>query len=277
MNIEIIFLVFSLPFLFFASIFDLKKREVPDYVSYSFIIGALGISLLYSIYTAFTFFLYALLGAGFLFSLGYFLYRAKQMGGADVKLITALGAVFANSMFMGIPLILFFLLALTLLGSVYTFIWGSVLYLKSFHTANKKAKEVLAEKKSMRLALLLLAFFGLIIIFMIQSKEIQILIGFFILFIILSFYLTVFIHIIEGLHFLKKIRVEELTEGDWLAKDVKINNHLICSAKHPCLDKKQIDQLKKARVEQVTIKIGIPFVPAIFLATLATFILLFFF
>ena len=94
---------------------------------------------------------------------------------------------------------------------------------------------------------------------------------------IITFYLYIFIKVVESLHFLKKVSISELTEGDWLAKDVEVHNKIICSAKHPCLDKKQIEKLKKANVQYVTIKIGIPFVPAILLATVCTYILYFFF
>ena len=51
-----------------------------------------------------------------------------------------------------------------------------------------------------------------------------------------------------------------------LAKDIKRKGKVICSAKEPCLDKKQINKLKKHKVRSVLIKLGIPFVPALFIA-----------
>ena len=143
MFIESVLLIFTFILLAFASVCDVKTREVPDMVSYIFLLGVFGISLLYSLSTSFSFFLYALLGAALFFILGYIFYVTKQMGGADVKLLAGIGAVFANNSFLGFPLAIFFLIVLLFLGGIYTFLWGGVLYIKSFPTANKAAKELL--------------------------------------------------------------------------------------------------------------------------------------
>ena len=260
-----------------ASFFDVKTREVPDTLSYIFVLGVLGISIIYSLYTTIFFSLWSLFGLVVFFLLGYILYVTKQMGGADVKLLAGLGAVFANNSLWNFPLLISFFLALLFLGAFYTLTWGLVLYIKSFHDANKKAKELLQAKKACRFSLFLLTVLVFITLFFIQDPTTQIMLTSLALISIITFYLYIFIRVVESLHFLKKVSLSDLTEGDWLAKDVHLNNKLICSAKHPCLDKKQIEKLKKAKVDHVLIKIGIPFVPAILLATIFTYILYFFF
>ncbi len=276
MSIEMILFLFTFILVALASIFDLKTREVPDTLSYIFILGVLGISLLYSAYTSSLFFVYGLLGGAIFFLFGYILYITKQMGGADVKLLTGLGIVFANDFVWGFPLSLLFFFSLLFIGAVYTLIWGMVLYVKSLKQANKKAKELLQEKKTIRFTLFIIALMVFIFLFFIDDPTTRLALASAAILAIATFYLYIFIKIVEELHFLKKIPVAQLTEGDWLAKDVHIGEKLICSAKHPCLDKKQIEQLKKAKVEFVMIKVGIPFVPAIFLAVLASYALYFF-
>ena len=94
-----------------------------------------------------------------------------------------------------------------------------------------------------------------------------------ILFPLFIFYIFVFVTVVEENLFVQKISVKEVTEGDWLAEDVIHNNKIICSKKKPCLDNKQIKNLKKHNIRKVWIKIGIPFVPAIFIGFLITIIL----
>ena len=79
--------------------------------------------------------------------------------------------------------------------------------------------------------------------------------------------------VIEKLHFVKKIKIFELTEGDWLAKDVMVNNKMILSKKIPELEKKHIETLKKNNIHEVWVRIGIPFVPAILITFILTIII----
>ena len=55
MQLEIILISLSLIVLLVASIFDIKTREIPDLLSYSFIASVLGIRLIYSLFTDFSF------------------------------------------------------------------------------------------------------------------------------------------------------------------------------------------------------------------------------
>lgn len=278
MQIEIILFVFTFILVVLASIFDLKSREVPDTLSYILIIGVSGMSLIYSLYSGkYIFFVYSMLGLTVFFLLGYILYFTKQMGGGDVKILAALGASMANNTLWDFPLLLYFFLALACIGAIYTLVWSLVLYFKSFHDANKKAKELLQARKSFRISLIFIALLIFVLLFFSTDAMTRVLLAVIALLLIFTFYLYIFLKVVESLHFVKKIPVSELTEGDWLAKDVERNNKIICSAKHPCLDKKQIESLKKAKVEHVIIKVGIPFVPAILIATLVTYVLFFLF
>lgn len=275
MLIETVFILLSAIVLLFASITDLKTREIPDSLSYGFIISVLGISFLYSFHTTFLFFGKALLASALVFSTGFVLYRAKQIGGGDVKLLTGLAGVFANFSIFNFPLLSVFGLLLIILGGIYTLAWAIVLYIKNHKRANKEFKAVLEKRKNFRRIVFAIACMAALTSLLVSATEIKIIFAAAALMFLVSFHVFVFTQGIETLHFRKKLAVNQLTEGDWLAQDVKVNNKLICSAKNPGLEKKDIEQLKKYKVTKVLVKVGIPFVPAIALASLATLLLYF--
>ena len=73
---------------------------------------------------------------------------------------------------------------------------------------------------------------------------------------------------------LKYVTPDKLTEGDWIAKEVKVNGKYITGPKDLGIEKKQIRKLvslyKKKKVKKILIKEGIPFVPSFFIAYLVT-------
>jgi hypothetical protein len=124
----------------------------------------------------------------------------------------------------------------------------------------------------LRYTALILSVIFLIIIYYKQTSLTLILF----VFSIASFFLIlfgVFLRVVENKSFLKELPLSKVTEGDWLAKDVIKNKKLICSKRKACLDKKQIEKLKKHKIRKIWIKEGIPFVPAILLGLILTIIL----
>ena len=73
---------------------------------------------------------------------------------------------------------------------------------------------------------------------------------------------------------LKYVTPKQLTEGDWIAKDVKISGKYVTGPKDLGIEKKQIRKLiefyKKGKIKKVLIKEGIPFVPSFFIAYVVT-------
>ena len=69
-----------------------------------------------------------------------------------------------------------------------------------------------------------------------------------------------------------KIKIRELTEGDWILHDVFHNKNKIYSKNSPGVTKKQIELFKKYKIKEVIVREGIPFVPAIFLGVLFSLI-----
>jgi len=74
---------------------------------------------------------------------------------------------------------------------------------------------------------------------------------------------------------LKYVEPKELTEGDWIAKDIKVKGEYITGPKDLGIEKKQINKLikfyKLGKIKKVLIKEGIPFVPSFLLAFIVTY------
>ncbi len=75
---------------------------------------------------------------------------------------------------------------------------------------------------------------------------------------------------------LKYVKPTEVTEGDWIAKDVVIGKKYISGPKDLGIEMKQLKQLisyyKKGKIKKVLIKVGIPFVPSFLIAYLITIV-----
>jgi Flp pilus assembly protein protease CpaA len=270
----IILSIFALLVLFIASLFDIKTQEIPDNLSYSFIVGALGIRLLYSIDLGLFFFLQGVLGFLIMFVIALALYHFKFWGGGDSKLLMGLGATFGTLQFWNVPFLIVLFLNIILVGGVYGVLWGAIVYCRDFKNAKKITQKLLKKYKKERIIIISLGAITLVSIIFIPDYNTKILLAILALLFLLFFYLHIFVKVIHQLGFIEKVAVSRVTVGDWLAKDVKIKGKVICSSKEPCIDKKQIKALKRYKIKEVWIKKGIPFVPAMFLATLFTLFLI---
>ena len=82
--------------------------------------------------------------------------------------------------------------------------------------------------------------------------------------------MILFVKAVEKACMLKRVKPSELTEGDWIAKDVIVKNKRICGPKDLGIEKAQIRQLIRLKIKSVIIKVGIPFVPSFLLAFVLT-------
>ena len=91
---------------------------------------------------------------------------------------------------------------------------------------------------------------------------------------VLTFYLWIAVKAVESSCMLKYVKPQQLTEGDWIAKDVKVSGKYITGPKDLGIEKKKIRKLielyKKGKVKKILIKEGIPFVPSFFIAYVIT-------
>lgn len=264
---ETILIIFALSVLFVAAIFDLKTREIPDTLSYGFIVGALVFRLFFGL----SYFWYGFLGFGLAFILGYVLYQVKQMGGGDAKLMMGLGAAFGS---FGLSFLFALALAILFIGGTYCLFWAMGIFIRERKRAVPQFKGLLRKNRVGHILTLSVAFLFFLIGFFVPSF-LQVLFLLMIVGLIVVFYLLLFIHVVEEVGFVHCIPLSKVTEGDWLAKDVKIKNKILVSAKIPSVEKTHMLLLKKHHIRYVWVRIGVPFVPAYFLATAVTVLLFF--
>ena len=268
--------IVGLIWLIFATVSDIKKREIPDWLNYSLIAIGLGSRLIYSfIMKDFSFILYGLLGFAVFFVFANLMYYTKQWGGGDCKLLMGLGAMFGSY----VPVFNFGLYHLAFLvtliinifvaGTVYGIIYSLFLGIKNFN----KLKIELKKRKFIEIKV---SFIIILVLFILSYFIFS---GWFFNLVIMLLVLLLFciillslLKVVEDVSLYKIIDVDKLVEGDWLAADVVKNNKIICKVRNIGLIKDDISKLKKSKIKKVLVKEGIPFVPGFLIGFLLSII-----
>jgi len=273
---DVIIIFVALLALLFASLFDIKTREVPDWLNFSLIASVLGIRLIYSLTSnEWYYFLYGLLGLAIMFAAGNVLYYTKQMGGGDAKLLMGLGVAFATTPFFlesSLPYLLVFVINLFVVGSVYGLVWSVALFIKSWKKSVADFKRKLIQTRNQQGIVLGLALFLILAYLFTEDAFLKTIYLLTFVFMIVYMYVFTFVKVVEKVSMFKWIHPKKLTEGDWIGQEVRIKNRLICGPKDPGIEQKQINLLIKYKVKKVLLKEGMPFAPAIFLTGLVTII-----
>lgn len=267
MVIELILIPLTIIVLLIASYADLKRREVPDWLSYGFLMAVLGIRAIFSVEQGWTILISGLLGLLVGFAIACLLYYTNQWGGGDSKLLMGMGALLG----INIPLqssslnLFWFLLALLFLGAVYGLIWMLVVAMKYKHTFREQWVLTLRHSKRWQITIALFTL-GLALLAVTYPFVWPI-----VPFPALVLYLFLFVNTVERGCFYIYRAPRQLVEGDWLAEEVRVGVRKVLPAK--TLEKEDLLLLKNLEVEKklkkVLIKEGVPFVPSFMLAYLA--------
>ena len=267
MQLDILLMVITFLVLFIGSYTDLKRREVPDWLNYGLIFAALGIRTIFSFEYGWQVLFSGVLGFLICLAIAFLFYYSGQWGGGDSKLLMGMGAVIGVTL----PLnnsslnLLWFMLSLLFLGSIFGILWMLVLAIRKRHLFWKNYQKYLKKRKTLHL---LLAITTIIFIVLTFFKPF---IWPMIPFPLLMFYLFSFVNIVEKNCFYKQVPPYYFTEGDWLAKDVVINKKNILTAR--TLEMEDVWKLRflesHNKLNEVTIKEGVPFVPSFLLGYLA--------
>lgn len=260
--------------LLFAAYTDLKTREVPDWVNFSFLGVALIIRLLLSWLLAdWHPLLEGLFGIalGFLFASLFF--YTGQWGGGDGKLLIAMGASLGFWPTISHSSIAF-LVNLLLAGAVYGFfysIWlamsNRTAFLAELHSFLKTPKI-----RWMRRGMHVVALGSIVLLIFLSSSFVRILLSLLLALIIFLFYGWIFSSVLEKSCLLRRVHPQQITPGDWIAEDVHVGGKRICGPSDLGIEEHQIQELiklnKQKKVGLVIVKYGIPFVPAFLLGFL---------
>jgi Flp pilus assembly protein protease CpaA len=269
--------VFGFAAIVWASVTDLRTREVPDWLNFSLIAIGVGIALLESAWHAHWWFLAeSVVGALAAFAIGAAMYYTGQWGGGDAKLITGMGALFGLPLLAAgwdrAPFLVLFLLCTVLIGAVYGMLWMVYLFTKHFGAVRGRVVERLRTPQMVRFrwAIRLVALLLLLTAFILPSPASFLVvlfgaIGF------LTFYLSVAVKAVEDVCFVRSVRPSELRPGDWVVGEVRSGDKVLVPKNNPSLTPEQISLIKRSRLKSVTVKDGIPFVPSFFFAFIAAF------
>jgi len=263
------YFLFALAFLFtlFASIQDLKKREVANWLNFSFIAFALAYRAFYSLATKnLQFFLFGVLGFAIFFIIAHALYYAKAFAGGDAKLLMGFGIIIPYTSYSSLLILSpVFLFVLFLVGAVYSLLYSIIIITKN---KQKFKKEFLSYFRKYKFTLTTSLILFLVSPFL--TFIASLIIPLTILFLIPLIY--VYTKSLENC-MIKLYNYNGLTEGDWLVNDIKLTKNIIIKKTVHGLSKKDIKLLKKYK-RNVLIKEGIPFIPAFFITLI---IMVFFF
>ncbi|MEM4318421.1 MAG: A24 family peptidase [Candidatus Pacearchaeota archaeon] len=251
--IELIFII-VLCYLFLASLIDLKKKEVPDWLSFSLLFITLSYAILNSLNNFNFLFANAIVFLIF-FIIANGLYYGKVFGGGDFKLLLAIAPAI-NIFFPR------FLANTLIIAGAYGFVWALAIFFKNIKRATKEVR-----KKELNKNFFIVFFFSFLLFlfffftYFIQKINLFLVIS---IFFLLFPWLYLIIKISDKILIVAK-KPEELVEGDLLAQEIKIKDRLI----NGIIGSEEIKIIKK-HGKKVLIKDGIPFVPVFFLSFLIT-------
>ena len=259
-----------------ATITDLKKREVPDWISFSLVAIALVARMIFSFLERdISFFLQGALFFVLFFALANLFYYARIFAGGDAKLLMGLGAILAappvlpfasaaNAVF-SIPLPFVFILNLLIIGSLYGLLFTIAVAIK-----NRKRFFPEFVKRCKKVRVIFLVMIAVLAIILAISTK-----AYFIFAIAALAVLFPFIHsaikALEEVGMVSLVHPKNLTVGDWLAQEVRIGKKMI-KPTWEGISKQELELLQKEK-KKVLVKYGIPFVPAFLFTFLATIFL----
>lgn len=296
---DLIIIAVCIAGLIFGSVTDIRKREVPDWVSFGLIFAGIGLNLLLTIIKGnLSYIINSIAGLLLMYLFALLMYYTGQWGGGDSKVLMGIGALagfeisfpltemFSSWLinpYYSFPFLVYFIIFTMFFGSVYGLIWSLVSAVKKYKDFKKEFLSRLKSPMAVKIKFALIAALGFILFFAFITKDI-VLRFFFLaigLLIALSFYLLIYIKTVEKVCMVKKIMPNNLTEGDWIAEEVKTRGRVIAGPKDLGIEKEQIEKLislkEKGKIKYVLVKEGIPFVPSFLIGFIAALIHLFYF
>ena len=263
--------VFAFFGLLIGSVFDIKSREVPDWLNFSMVGLGFGTAVIASIqFAQWSFIVSSIIGFAVAFIMAMIFYKVGQWGGGDAKALMGLGALIGIDINGGFPIFVILILNIFVIGAFYGSLWSVVLALKHRQKFKKEFIKLVHSKRVMfyRKILFALTVFGLIMLFSFTPLYLKPLVLGLTALIFFSFYFYLYSKAVEKSSMEKQVSLDQITEGDWVLDKVIVKNKVIYSPNKEGIEQKDIDRLLKLKDKgfKVRIKEGIPFLPSFFLA-----------
>lgn len=266
--IEALLSLIALALLAAGTYTDIKTREVPDWVNFSGIIAGVVVRLLWSIDTSdWRVFGWGALGFIVFFALAIIMYYAGQWGGGDSKLLMAMGALLGFEFSLK-SLGLSFLVWILLAGAGYGLVWSIMLAVRNWKGFCSSCSSLSRSLRKFHIPVWIVFVVG--IAFAIATDDSLLRIVMLVIAIVspVLFYMSIAVKAVENCCMCKMLPVGMLTEGDWIAKPVRVKGRQICGPKDLGVTREKIQELKRLKIKQVLVKEGIPFVPSFLIAFL---------
>ncbi|MEK6856874.1 MAG: prepilin peptidase [Nanoarchaeota archaeon] len=279
LEVELILLVLAFIITIIAVISDIKTTEVPDYANYFLIFSALLLRVLYSITTEEWGFTTAVLFSfPIIFILASIMYKTRQWGGGDAKLLISLSIAlatypsfllefFSPKLVFIFPITLF--INILIIGAMYSLVYTILMAIKNNERFLNQFRRII--RKTKKIQLTIFSIMVVIILFSFATEISKIFVIIISLSPIILFYVYIFMKTIEKVCLIKMIPVEKLIEGDLIIENVFHNKKIIHKINQE-LTKEQIKIIKKAGIEEVKIKQGVVFTPVFLLALIVSLI-----
>jgi Flp pilus assembly protein protease CpaA len=239
-----------------AALQDLKRREVDNWLNlFIFFSGFLYVVFNVFYYGELSFLINFAFLVFIMFGLAYLFYFSRVFAGGDCKLLFAATPLLVSFDFMtSLTNVLFFCLAVLIIGALYGAFWIFWLFFKDFKE-NKKDFSILIKKNY----LVIIAMFAFVLLGVFE----RIFFTFFILslFLLLVFFMS---KSVEKNSLIREVKPFDLKEGDWIEKDIFVKGKKIKST-FDGLSLEDIEFLRKSK-KLVRVKDGIPFAPVFLFA-----------
>src|SRR3989344_8670481 len=138
----------ALIYLILATIFDIKIKEVPDWLSFSLIAIALFTNFLYSVvFNEWDYIIFSLIGLVIALIFGSLMYYSRQWGGGDTKLLIGLCALipmYPKTLLnyfnpsLNLPFLAILLLNILITGGIYGLLFSAGLAIKNHKKFSKE-------------------------------------------------------------------------------------------------------------------------------------------
>ncbi|MFZ5955640.1 MAG: prepilin peptidase [Nanoarchaeota archaeon] len=246
--------------LIIASLQDLKRREVDNWLNILLIFSSFAFIFLKAVFNwDYSIVIYAGFSLMLLFIISNLFYYGRVFAGGDAKLLFAMSAFFIGaSCIETAKNIGVFIVLLLISGGLWGLAYSLFLFFNKFEKTGKEFLKIF-NNSSLKI-IFFLGIFCLPLIFL----DILFLVP--VLLLILWPILFCFAKSVENIGMIKETETKKLVEGDWIIDNIKVNGKVI-KPNWEGLNSSEIKLLKKYK-RKIKVKDGIPFVPGFLIAFL---------